>query len=330
MAVPYFQIIHFHFTIPLKEISFLEVQSATTLYDEALAETLFASAYKQEIKAKLMQLEKAVKDKEQVMVYFSSSFLSLLEKEDPDKLEEIAYLVKKERIILIGSCAYSSFSYLCHAALFTEEVKLHQQHLQQYFNYDAKYFINTACLYDNQLAELLQPFHYETVIATANNWHLAGRQASQLFLSAGKEALQIILANGDGNAQQQFGLVNGYGSAYSDEAFQSISKETLPALKQKNAQEGHIYSVSLPISSPEWQYNIPQYMANPLQKSLVQEGHRLMEVKGGQLKATDLKTLMFLFQPEQLLKMNHSSQASSYQHFIHSMNILTAIGLKVA
>lgn len=330
MSIPHFQIVHFHFTVPMKAISFLEVQSAATLYDMELARTEFQLAYKQHIKERLLELETALSADGQLMVFFSKSFLDLLNETDSDAIEQIRQLVQKERIVLVGSCAYSSFSYLCHPLLFQEEVKLHQQSLKYYFNKQAKYFINTACLYDNQLAELLQTFQYQTVIATANSWHLAGRQASQLFRSAGEEAIQLILANGDSTAQQTISLVNGYGSAYGEEPLQVLTGAELHDLYYKSSEEKHVYAVSLPISSPEWQYNIPQYMANPLQKALIQEGRRLMESKGHQLTEEDQVSMMCLLQPDHLLKMHQSSQSESYQYFISSMNILTAIGLRNA
>jgi len=330
MSIPHFQIVHFHFSVPMMEISFLEVQSAGTLYDMELARQQFKKAYKQHIEVQLEKLQTVLSKEGQLMVFFSKSFLDLLNEIDSDAMEQIRQLVQQERIILVGSCAYSSFSYLCHPLLFQEEVKLHQQSLNNYFNKQATYFINTACLYDNQLAELLQAFHYKTVIATANSWHLAGRQASQLFISAGEEALQLILANGDGTAQQTISLVNGYGSAYGEETFQVLDGAELHELYYKSSEEKHVYAVSLPISSPEWQYNIPQYMANPLQKALVQEGRRLMESKGPQLNEADQISMMCLLQPDHLLKMHQSSQSESYQYFINSMNILTAIGLRNA
>jgi alpha-amylase len=323
-----YQILHYHFTLALKDISFLEVSEGNELVPEEFNNKRFHQTFKAEIGEKLDALINFLKAKNEALVYFSGSFLEMLEKESLSRLNTLQKYVENGQIELVASCAYHSFSYLCHPELFKKEVSFHQQAYQKYFEKEAKIFINTACLFDDKLVEYLHDFNFETLIATANSWHLSGTHAAETFQSVGDKPMRILLSNGDSNSNTFLSLANGYGSAYDNS---HISHSSLESLKKMMYEEEHpsTYSASMPLSSPEWEYPISNYLANPLQKALLNECKRLVDAQYQQLAEEDWKAIMLICQPEKLIHIHKAEQSNGYQSFINSMNILTAIGLKL-
>jgi len=322
-----YQILHFHFSLALQDISFLEVSEAKELIPAEHNKNHFQQAYKAEISEKLDSLINFLKAKNEALIYFSSAFLEMLEQESLSKLNTLQKYVNNGQIELVASCAYHSFSYLCHPELFKKEVSFHQQAYQKYFEKEAKIFINTACLFDDKLVKYLHDFNFETLIATANSWHLSGTHAAETFQSIGNKPMRILLSNGDSNSNTFLSLANGYGSAYDSSNISHSSLESLKKMMYEEEQPS-TYSASMPLSSPEWEYPISTYLANPLQKALLNECKRLVDTLQQQLSAEDWKAIMLICQPEKLIHINKAEHSNSYQSFINSMNILTAIGLK--
>jgi len=321
------QIIHFHFTLALKPISFLEVSNPHNLInaDESLVK--FKTDYKKGISDKLDDLIALLKAKKEALVYFSASFLEMLEKTDPAKINTLKKFIGNNQLALVGSCAYHSLSYFCHPALFKKEVAFLQQAYKSFFNTSAALFVNTACLFDDKLIEHLAQFNFKAVIAAANNWHLSGAQATGTFRSVGNKPLQVLLANGDSTNNSDLTLINGYGSHYEHNIIGESSLSDLNKL-MLNTKDASTYSASMPLSSPEWELPIASYLSNPMQKALLNECKRLVDKLHKQLSDEDWKTIMLLCQPQKLLEMNRTTDDGGYQAFINGMNILTAIGLR--
>jgi alpha-amylase len=215
--------------------------------------------------------------------------------------------------------------------LFKKEVALYLDGLSDYFEKKPGIFINTACLYDDQVAEIVNSLGYQGIIATANPWHLAGKHSGQVYKSNTAQPFNILLSNGDGPDNFQISLVNGYGSAYnSDFIDKSVSneKQIQELFMIGNPDEHSVYAVSLPLSSPSWEHKIPDYTNNPLQKALLKQGSALVNQYYDKLSAEDLKLLMLLCQPDHLLQINQTSKEEGYDHFISSMNWLTDISLR--
>ncbi len=326
-----YQIIHFHHPIELNRLSFLEIGIQKPYVDNAKTEEKFNGLYKQTIKPRLKTILKVADKGMKPLVYFSISFLDNLESTDSDLLLEIQENVNKEKITLVGSCAYHSFSYLSSHELFEQEAILHKKLLKRFFRPEPQIFINTACLFDDEIARIVQNLGYKSIIATANTWHLDGKHSGQLYKANTNEDFAILLSNGDEPDNFQISLINGYGSAYTshqiDESIEnSIDMETL--FVQNVAVDKPTYAVSMPLTSPSWEYKIPDYTNNPLQKALIQQIADLFRSKGPLKDDEDLKTLMLLCQPENLMSINQFSKENGYNQFISSMNILTDLSLK--
>ncbi len=326
-----YQIIHFHHPVELSKLSFLDIGLKKPYIDKESTNEKFNSQYKQTIKPRLKTILKMAEKETKPLIYFSISFLDQLESHDPDLLLELQENVNKEKIMLVGSCAYHSFSYLSSRELFRQEAILHKKLLKRFFRSDPEIFINTACLFDDEIANIVQDLGYQSIIATANSWHLDGKHSGQLYKANTDKEFAILLSNGDEPDNFQISLINGYGSAYtSNQIDENIENGTdIQSLFSKNPEsEKPTYAVSMPLTSPSWEHKIPDYTNNPLQKALIQQIADLFKSKGPLNNEEDLKTLMLLCQPENLMSINQFSKENGYNQFISSMNILTDLSLK--
>jgi alpha-amylase len=326
-----YQIIHFHHPIELNKLSFLDIGLKKNHIDQVKTDEKFKAQFKQTIKPRLKTILKMAGKETKPLVYFSISFLDQLEANDRDLLMEIQEHVNKEQIILVGSCAYHSFSYLSSQELFQEEAILHKKLLKGFFKPEPEIFINTACLFDDDIATIVQNLGYKSIIATANTWHLDGKHSGQLYKANTSKEFAILLSNGDEPDNFQISLINGYGSAYSSNQIDENIKNSTN-IQELFLQEIHTekptYAVSMPLTSPSWEHKIPDYTNNPLQKALIQQIADLFRSKGPLTDSEDLKTLMLLCQPENLMSINQFSKENGYNQFISSMNILTDLSLK--
>lgn len=312
-------------------MSFLDIGKSLSAIDEVKSQAEFIKDYSNLIQPKLKAVLKMADENKSPLVYFSLPFLIFLKQQDNNLMLEIKKGVNAGKIQLVGSCAYHSFSYLCSPLLFKKEAELYLDGLKDYFEKKPGMFINTACLYDDQVAEIVKSLGYQGIIATANPWHLAGKHSGQVYKSNTAQPFNILLSNGDGPDNFQISLINGYGSAYtSDFIDQTISnKKQIQELFLIGDEEEHsVYAVSLPLSSPSWEHKIPDYTNNPLQKALLKQSAALVKQLHDQLSSDDLILLMLLCQPDHLLRINQTSKEEGYDHFISSMNHLTDISLR--
>ncbi|QSE99163.1 polysaccharide deacetylase family protein [Fulvivirga lutea] len=318
-----YQVLHYHFTVPTKEISFLEVSNEGNLIEEIN----IPDAIKEALEHSLHSLLDFLKNKNEVLAYFSASFLEVLEKEYPAELEKIKGHVDSGKIELVASCAYHSFSYLCHAELFKKEVEFHKNAYKKHFNKAAELFINTAGLFNDQLINHLSDQGFKGLIAPANSWHLNGVKSSDSYQTIGEKPMKILLSNGDSSSSTYVGLVNGFGSGYDDKELLSLSIKGLKKILSSTTKKGE-YSASMPLNSPEWSQPLAQYLSGSLQKALLDECKRLINKTHDQLSDEDWKVIMLICQPDKLLQLNTNLSSDGFQHFINCMNLLTAIGLR--
>lgn len=326
-----YQIIHFNHPLEVKRLSFLDIGKNLSAVDESKSQQAFEEDFTDLVYSKLKTVIKMADEGKSPLVFFSLPFLQFLKQHDANLMLEIKKKVDNGDIQLIGSCAYHSFSYLCSPVLFKKEVELYLDELKGYFENKPGIFINTACLYDDQVAEIVHTLGYQGIVATANPWHLAGKHSGQVYKSNTAQPFNILLSNGDGPDNFQISLVNGYGSAYnSDFIDKSVSneKQIQELFMIGNPDEHSVYAVSLPLSSPSWEHKIPDYTNNPLQKALLKQGADLVKQFHEKLSDEDFRLLMLLCQPDHLLQINQTSKEEGYDHFISSMNWLTDISLR--
>jgi len=326
-----YQIIHFNQPLEISRLSFLDIGKNVQAIDDLKSQQNFADDYSDLIKSKLKTVIKMAEDNKAPLVYFSLPFLNSLDQEDTNLMLDIKKQVNAGHIQLVGSTAYHSFSYLCSPILFKKEVELYLNELTKYFDKKPGLFINTACLYDDQVAEIVNSLGYHGIIATANAWHLAGKHSGQVYKSNTSQPFNILLSNGDGSDHFQISLVNGYGSAYTSDFIDrniSNAKQIQELFMIGNEEEHSVYAVSLPLSSPSWEHRIPDYTNNPLQKALLKQSSELVKQFGDKISDEDFRLLMLLCQPDHLLQINQTSKEEGYDHFISSMNWLTDISLR--
>jgi alpha-amylase len=326
-----YQIIHFNHPLEVKKLSLLDIGKNLPAIDESESYENFVKDFSDLIQHKLKTVLKMADQNKSPLVFFSLPFLRFLEQFNANLMLEIKKQVNNGKIQLVGSCAYHSFSYLCSPILFNKEVALYLDELKKYFEKSPGIFINTACLYDDQVAEIVKSLGYQGIIATANPWHLAGKHSGQVYKSNTEQPFNILLSNGDGPDNFQISLVNGFGSAYTSNFIDKEvvnQKQIQELFLMENDNDNSVYAVSLPLSSPSWEHKIPDYTNNPLQKALLKQSATLVNQFHEKLSFDDLKLMMLLCQPDHLLQINQTSKEEGYDHFISSMNHLTDISLR--
>ena len=322
----HFQLTHFHFKLPPKSLSFLEVGKQKPWVDKKLAEDQFRSAFKEGIKYKLKQLKEGIKRETYTYAYFSKSFLDLLSQFASSELEQLQSYVQNKQIILVGGCAFNSLSYLCSNSLFEQEVRLHLATLEKYFESQPEVFINTACIYTDDMAEILIKAGYKGAFAGANQWHLGGKESQQLFKANTQKAFGLLLVEQQANAQNGIQLVNGWSTAYDLQESNYFPQKRI-RIEAEVLSNAPTYSVHLPISAGNWSFQITQYVSSGLQRTFLSECKKLIESNEAVLNEQQLEAVLCLLQPTEMIKMRSGNEQESYGQFVNSMNLLTAIQL---
>lgn len=124
----------------------------------------------------LKKIDQFKKDRRQFKVSFGLTgiFLEQCERYNPDLLESFKQLVETGCVELLNETYYHSISslYTAKREEFLEQVALHQQIIQDLFNYTATAFINTECLFNNSIARTVEELGYKVILTEGVDWVL--------------------------------------------------------------------------------------------------------------------------------------------------------------
>ncbi|MCK5588487.1 MAG: glycoside hydrolase family 57 protein [Candidatus Lokiarchaeota archaeon] len=124
----------------------------------------------------LKKIDQFKKDRRQLKVSFGLTgiFLEQCERYNPDLLESFKQLVETGCVELLNETYYHSISslYTAKREEFLEQVALHQQIIQDLFNYTATAFINTECLFNNSIARTVEELGYKVILTEGVDWVL--------------------------------------------------------------------------------------------------------------------------------------------------------------
>jgi alpha-amylase len=124
----------------------------------------------------LKKIDQFKKERRQFKVSFGLTgiFLEQCERYNPDLLESFKQLVETGCVELLNETYYHSISSIYDAKReeFLDQVALHQQLIQDIFNYKPTAFINTECLYNNSIARTVEELGYKIILTEGVDWVL--------------------------------------------------------------------------------------------------------------------------------------------------------------
>jgi hypothetical protein len=324
-------LLFFHHQVKLKSLSFLEIGGQNGFVDYEGSQKEFDQNYAREIEPKLKWLLQFAEEGNNPMAAFSTSFLEALKARDVYVLDALKAAVTDNKIGLVGTTAYQSFGYLAAPHLLLHEIKSHRESLLHYFDKRASLFCNTAALYDDTVAQMVVTHGFDYCVAPANSWHLSGKEEDIVYRANIKNPVWLVLTDSKNKDILSFHPANAYGTSYKQLFLHEVPSAELPVIKYLEKlpkKDLKPYPVSMPLSVTSWAKPIGEYMHDPLQKALLKQIKLLYNKYESTLYEEDLKTLLFMCQPEHLASIHQLNEEEGYSRFISSMNILTAIGLK--
>lgn len=126
---------------------------------------------------------------------FSGVYLEQLKKYAPEVLESFKKLVDTGKVEILGETYYHSLSFLFSKGEFFEQVKKHEELIQELFGKTPKVFRNTELIYNNELARTLEKMGYKGVLAEGADFVLGWRSPNYLYSAPGANKIKTLLKN---------------------------------------------------------------------------------------------------------------------------------------
>jgi len=126
----------------------------------------------------LKKIDQFKKERRQFKVSFGLTglFIEQCERYNTDLLDSFKQLVDTGCVELLNETYYHSISSLYNVEReeFVDQVTLHQELIQDVFSYKPTAFINTECLYNNSIAQVVEEMGYKVILTEGVDWVLNG------------------------------------------------------------------------------------------------------------------------------------------------------------
>ena len=207
-----------------------------------------------------------------VNINFSGSFLSQLQN-NPAVLERVQHLVEKGRIEIIGCPYYNSLSCLFSKELFEYEINKHADLLEQLFSVKALGFMNSALLFNNSLASILNNHGFSYTLVPKIEWFIPRGSQEKIFRSS-KSDIKLVLAEFDQDEETDFRVI-------------IMNSSELPSEDAKNKMMGEGITLSAEVlnSNNDEIYSLPDLVAE------LKKGETLEMLIGNNLQKDFLRIL---------------------------------------
>jgi alpha-amylase len=126
---------------------------------------------------------------------FSASgvFLEQLQEYTPDVIELLQKLIDTKQVEVLSETFYHSLASLYSPKEFAKQVQLHRDLLKKLFHAKPTVFRNTELIYSDTIAKQVANLGYKGMLTEGADKILRGRTPTQLYHSAGKEKLPLLL-----------------------------------------------------------------------------------------------------------------------------------------
>lgn len=146
----------------------------------------------------LEQIDRFKGEREQFKISFSFSgvFLEQCEMWNPNLLDLFKQIVKTGCAEILSQTYYHSLSSLnaLDRSEFIEQVEIHRQKIKDLFGYMPKVFENTECLYNDEVAKLIENMGFESVVTEGADRILGWRSPNFVYKAYGSK-IRVLLRN---------------------------------------------------------------------------------------------------------------------------------------
>ena len=144
----------------------------------------------------LEQIDRFKREKRKFKVSFSFSgvFIEQCERWNPDLLESFKQLVESGCVELLSQTYYHSLVSLHDQSEFIDQVELHRELMKNLFHYSPETFENTECLYNNNIARMVEQLKFRAIVTEGAERILGWRSPNFLYKAKGSN-IKVLLRN---------------------------------------------------------------------------------------------------------------------------------------
>lgn len=143
----------------------------------------------------MMRLIRRYKGDFRLTFSFSGTALDQFEQYAPEVLDSFRSLVQTGCVEVACETAAHSLAFLYSREEFDRQVKAHALRLKALFGKKPRTFVNTACIYNNDLAAAVQNLGFKAVLAEGADHVLGWRSPNWLYRPCGAPGLALLLRN---------------------------------------------------------------------------------------------------------------------------------------
>ncbi|PIB34179.1 hypothetical protein BFP72_01405 [Reichenbachiella sp. 5M10] len=192
-------ILTFDFAPAVTPYSLFDIGQNKKYYNQQLSDQEYMVAYESTIKVELKNiLALCLTKSTPLAVYFSGTFLEMLQKNDPAMIKQIKAALASNHLELLGGTYHHSLASIYSSTHFDREIVLHQRLYATLLGYKAMHFYNTENLYCKEITDRVYQHGYRGIFAGTIDWYLWKDKNRRIFHAPEHPDLNVYLLDTDG------------------------------------------------------------------------------------------------------------------------------------
>lgn len=194
--------LHIHQPVRYRQYSIFDVGSTSNYFNDDYNgrqsnERIFRKVTDKSYRPMLNLLESSMNRHPDFKVSLSitGTWLEQAEKWAPELIEQIARLVKRGQVEIVGETYYHSLAFFYNIDEFEAQVKQHEQAIERLFGVKPQSFRNTELAYNDQLAHWAEEKGYKAILAEGWDKILGWRSPNYVYRPAGCDNIKLLLKN---------------------------------------------------------------------------------------------------------------------------------------
>lgn len=166
-------------------------------YDKQSNERIFKKVAEKSYRPTLALLERNLGQHKDFKVSLSITgvWLEQAELYAPDLVEQLKRLVGTGRVEIVAETYYHSLAFFYNRQEFEDQVKLHQQKIEEVFGVTPRVFRNTEFAYNDEVGRWADEFGFAGVLAEGWDKILGWRSPNHVYKVAGAKNARLLLKN---------------------------------------------------------------------------------------------------------------------------------------
>lgn len=194
--------LHIHQPIRYREYSIFDVGNNSNYFNDDYNsrqnnERIFRKVAKKSYYPMLRLILKNMETYPDFKVSFSitGTWLEQAEKWEPELIDIIRTMVKRNQAEIVGETYYHSLAFFYDLDEFNDQVKMHEEAIERFFGVKPKVFRNTEFSYNDALAHWADERGYLAILAEGWDKILEWRSPNHVYKPAGCNNLKLLLKN---------------------------------------------------------------------------------------------------------------------------------------